>query len=440
LHHQPIITVLEEEQQDIIKKDPYSSLRFAEFRWYLSMRFLFTFGYQMQAVIIGYYIYQLTNSKLALAFAGLAEAFPAIGIALYGGYVADKSEKKRLMLLIFSTMWLCSVVLLLATSPSAHQYISAHTVLAIIYAMIFVIGLGRGFYGPTAFSIMARIIPRELYQNSSTWNSGTFQFASVVAPLLGGALFAIFGITVTFTVVLSFITLALFAITFLNRHPAEYIPKESIYESLREGIRFYAKSRLLLGAQSLDLFSVLFGGVVAVLPVFAKDILKVGPSGFGMMCAADSVGAVLTMLVMTRYSPMGKPWRNLLIAVAGFGMSIICFGLSQNFYLSLFFLFTLGAFDSVSMVIRSTIMQLLTPDKMRGRVSAVNSMFINSSNEIGKFESGVAAQLMGTITSVMFGGGMTLAIVTITWLKTKKLVPLTTSELHSPAPEEIAVE
>jgi MFS family permease len=396
------------------------------------MRFFFTFAYQMQAVIIGYYVYKLTGLKSALGFIGLAEAVPAIGIALYGGYVADKSEKKRLMLIIFSAMWVASLVLLLVTSTWAKQYISGGVELFFIYFMIFIVGLGRGFYGPTAFSIMAKIIPRDLYPNSSIWNSGTWQFASVVGPMVGGFLLHWAGVTVTFSVILVFISISLVSILFLNKHPAQYIAKESLKESLKEGWNFYLKSRMLMGAQTLDLFAVLFGGVVAVLPVFALDILKVGDWGFGMMRAADSVGAVIMMFILTRYSPMGKPWRNLLIAVAGFGLSIIAFGLSRNFYLSLFFLFTLGAFDSISMVIRSTIMQVLIPDNMRGRVSAVNSMFINSSNEIGAFESGMAAQYMGTVPSVLFGGTMTLLIVTITWLNTKKLVPMKMEEIHAP--------
>ena len=194
---------------------------------------------------------------------------------------------------------------------------------------------------------------------------------------------------------------------------------------------------MLIWAMSLDLFSVFFGGAVALLPVFANDILKVGSEGLGIMRATSSLGAVLTMLAMARFSPMGKPWRNLLIAVTGFGLSIICFGLSRSFYLSLLFLFTEGAFDSVSVIIRGTIMQLLTPDNMRGRVSAVNSMFIGSSNEIGAFESGTAARIMGTIPSVLFGGSMTIIIVTITYLKTKKLIPLSLNQIQTP--EEAAV-
>lgn len=396
------------------------------------MRFFLTLGYTMQGVIIGYYIYQLTNDPLALAMIGLVEAIPSIGIALYGGYVADKSEKKGLLLKIFGVMWVCSVIMLLVTLPGIHQYINYHLALIIIYVMIFCIGLARGFYGPTAFSVMTHIIPRELYPNSSTWNSSTYQTAAVIGPMIGGVLYAYAGITPTFIVVVIFISIALFAITQLNRHEAEYIPKESIKDSLKEGISFVWNSRMMLGALSLDLFSVLFGGVVAVLPIFAKDILNVGASGFGLMRSIDSIGAVLTMLAMTRYSPMGKPWRNLLIAVVGFGVSIICFGLSKNFYWSLFFLFTLGAFDSISVLIRSTIMQVLTPDKMRGRVSAVNSMFIGSSNELGAAESGAMAKLLGAVPSVIVGGSITLGVVFTTWLKTKKLVPMTLNEINQP--------
>jgi MFS family permease len=420
-------------ESEQVKKSPYAALQYPEFRYYLSMRFFFTFAYQMQAVIIGYYIYQLTNSKFALGAIGLTEAVPSIGIALYGGYVADKSEKKRLMLLVFSGMLLCSTIMLMVTLPQARQYLTPSHILITLYVMIFFIGLGRGFYGPAAFSIMARIIPRELYPNSSTWNSGAWQSASVLGPLAGGVLYATQGISVTFAVIVFFIVISLVAIVCLKKHPAEFVPKESIYKSLSEGINFVFSSRMLLGALSLDLFSVFFGGVVAVLPVFAKDILNVGADGFGLMRAADSIGAIFMMLVMTKYPPMGKPWRNLLIAVAGFGLSIICFGLSHNFYLSLFFLFTLGAFDSISVIIRSTIMQVLTPDTMRGRVSAVNSMFIGSSNEIGAFESGVAAGLMGTVPSVLFGGCVTLGIVTFTYFKTKKLVPMQLNEIHAPA-------
>ena len=413
------------------KNDPYIALRFPEFRSYITMRFLFTFAYQIQAVVVGWYIYQLTKDPLSLGLIGLAEAVPSITVTLYGGYIADKSNKKTMLIWIMGTMFLCSSVLAAVTSAAALDSLSQGTIIATMYIMIFCIGLARGFYSPTAFSLMAQIIPKEHYANSSTWNSGAYQIGAIVGPAAGGLLYGFGGITSCFLVILSFIAMSLTSIVFfLKSYPAQFIPKESIYKSLEEGIRFVFKSRMLVGALSLDMFSVFFGGAVALMPIFAHDILKVGSEGLGLLRAAPALGAVVAMFIMAKYPPMNKPWRNLLFAVAGFGISIICFRLSRNFYLSLFILFFEGAFDSVSVIIRSTILQILTPDNMRGRVSAVNSMFIGSSNEIGAFESGATAKLMGTIPSVLFGGSMTLAIVFITWLKTKRLVPLSLKQIN----------
>ncbi|MBC8052907.1 MAG: MFS transporter [Sphingobacteriaceae bacterium] len=414
------------------KKDPYAALRFAEFRSFLGIRFFLTFAYQIQAVIVGWYIYQLTKDPFSLGLIGLAEAIPALGIALYGGYVADKSEKTILLKLILAWMFVCSLVLFLITLPSLAENVTQTTIIWVIYSMIFFIGIARGFMGPTVFSLMAQIIPREHYPNSSTWNSAGWQVASIAGPAFGGLVYAYQGISVTFFLILVFLIISFACTFFLKKRPPQFVPKESIYESLSEGIRFVFRSRMMLGAMSLDLFSVFFGGAVALIPVVASEVLHVGAEQFGMMRAAPAIGAVLTMLIMARHSPMGKPWRNLLLAVTGFGLSIIGYGLSTSFYLTLVFLFLEGVFDSVSVVIRSTIMQLLTPDDMRGRVSAVNSMFIGSSNEIGAFESGLTARLMGTVPAILFGGSMTLIIVSLTYLKTKKLVPLGLKEIHTP--------
>lgn len=420
---------MEDESVIPVKKDPFAALRYREFRSYMGMRFFFTFAYQMQAVIIGFHIYHLTKDPLALGLIGLSEAIPAIGIALYGGYVADKSEKRGLLLKIFFGVFICSLTMLVVTTKQMHAYVPTSYIVPIMYAMVFGIGLARGFFGPATFSLMAQILPKELYPNASTWSSSSWQLASILGPAVGGLIYGFYGITPTYIVIITFILISLVCIFFLKPHPPTFIPKESIAKSLREGINFVFKSKMMLGAMSLDLFSVFFGGAVALLPVFANDILKVGSEGLGFMRAAASSGAVITMLAMTRFSPMNKPWRNLLIAVTGFGLSIICYGLSKSFYLTLFFLFCEGAFDSVSVIIRSTIMQLLTPDQMRGRVSAVNSMFIGSSNEIGAFESGLTAKLMRVVPAVVFGGSMTIGIVFITYLKTKNLLPLTLSDI-----------
>ena len=416
------------------KPDSFAALRYPEFRSYLGMRFFFTFAYQMQAVIIGFYIYHLTHDPLALGFVGLCEAIPAISIALYGGYIADKSEKRGLLLKIFSGVLLCSVVMLVVTTKQMHGYVPTNYIVPIMYLMVFGIGIARGLFSPATFSLMAQIIPKKLYPNSSTWNSSSWQAASIAGPAIGGLTYAFFGITVTYIIIVVFILVALVCIFFLKPHEPTFIPKQSIVTSLTEGVKFVFKSKMMLGAMSLDLFSVFFGGAVALLPVFANDILKVGSDGLGYMRASASLGAVLTMLVMTRFSPMNKPWRNLIIAVIGFGASIICYGLSKSYYLTLVFLFMEGFFDSISVIIRSTIMQLLTPDEMRGRVSAVNSMFIGSSNEIGAFESGLTAKLMRTVPAVVFGGSMTIIIAGITYFKTRELTKLSLQEINDKQP------
>jgi len=416
--------------QFIDKKDPYAALRYKEFRSYLGLRFFFTLAYQMQAVIIGFHIYHLTKDPLALGLVGLCEAIPAISVALYGGYVADKSEKRGLLLKIFSGVFLCALVMLIVTADQMRSLIPVSYVVPVMYLMIFGVGLARGFFGPATFSLMAMIVPKKIYPNSSTWNSSSWQAASILGPAAGGLIYGFYGITVTYIVILTLIFISLVCVFFFKKHPPTYVPKDSIIKSLTEGVHFVFKNKMMLGAMSLDLFSVFFGGAVALLPVFANDILKVGPDGLGFMRAAASSGAVITMLAMTRFSPMNKPWRNLLIAVTGFGTSIICYGLSTSFYLTLVFLFMEGAFDSVSVIIRSTIMQLLTPDDMRGRVSAVNSMFIGSSNEIGAFESGLTAKLMRTVPAVVFGGSMTILVAGITYFKTKEMIPLSIDQIN----------
>jgi len=415
-----------------LNKDPFAALRYKDFRSYVGMRFFFTFAYQMQAVILGFYIYHLTKSAFALGLIGLSEAIPALGLGLFGGYLADKSEKRKMLLMVFSLVFFSSAVIFTVTLKDITGIIHQDWVARIIYVMVFCNGIARAFYGPAAFSVLAHSVPKELYPNSSTWSSSGFQIASIIGPAAGGLIYGFYGITAAYTVILIFLVIALICVFFLKKYPPIFVPKESIWKSLSEGLHFVFHNKMMISAMSLDLFSVFFGGAVALLPVFANEILKVGAEGLGIMRATSSTGAVLVMLAMARISPMGKPWRNLLIAVAGFGLSIIGFALSRNFYLSLLFLFAEGGFDSISVLIRGTIMQMLTPDHMRGRVSSVNQMFIGSSNEIGAFESGTAAKLLGTVPSVVFGGSMTLLIVIVTFFKTKKLVPLSLSQIHTP--------
>ncbi|MGN6637833.1 MAG: MFS transporter [Mucilaginibacter sp.] len=414
------------------KKDSFAALRYKDFRSYLGMRFFFTFAYQMQTTVLGFYIYELTHSKMALAWIGLSEAIPAVGLALYGGYIADKYEKRKMLLIIFVGVVLSSIVMYLVTLKSMSGHIHASWIVRILYAMIFCNGIARAFFGPTVFTIYTNSIPREIYPNGATWSSQCWQIASILGPFAGGFVYAFAGgISACFIVIIVFLLISLVLVYMLREYPAVFIPKENIWSSLREGLQFVFKTKMMVSAMTLDLFSVFFGGVVALLPVYALDILHVGSEGLGIMRMASSLGAAITMIVMVRYSPLNKPWRNLLIAVTGFGLCIIGFGLSRTFLLTLIFLFGQGAFDSISVIIRGTLVQLLTPEHMRGRVSAVNSMFIGSSNEIGDFESGVAAQLLGTVPAVLFGGTITMLVVIFTYFKTKSFLPLSVEDIHT---------
>jgi MFS family permease len=412
------------------KKDLFAALRYKDFRAYIGINFFFTFAYQMQTVVIGFYIFQLTKSVFALGILGLSEAIPAIGIALYGGYIADKSEKRKMLLWIYTGVFLSSAVLYCVTLKTTVYYLQTSWIVFVIDSMIFCNGLARAFFSPATFIVYAASIPEKHYPNGSTWNISVKRLAYILGPATGGIIYGFTGITVAFYVILLSILISLAMVYFLKEYPATFLPKEPMWASLREGIKFVFHNKMMIGAMSLDLFSVFFGGVIALLPAFAHDILKTGPEGLGMMRAVFSLGSVVTLLLTSRYSPMNRPWRNLLIAASGFGVAIICFGLSRNFYLSLFFLFIQGSFDSISVIIRSTLMQLLTPDTMRGRVSALSSMFIGSSNELGDFESGMAAGLLGTVPAVLFGGCVTLTVVTVTYFKTKKLLPLTLEEIR----------
>lgn len=413
----------------MLKKQPYIALSYPEFRFFLSMRFFLTLAYQVQAVIIGWYVYSITKNPLSLGLIGLAEALPAICIALYSGYIADKADRTMLLRFALGVMLAASAVLYVITLPQIAAHFGTQKLVLIIYVIIFIIGLARGFYAPAAFSLMSMIIKREHYANSSTWNSSIWQTASIIGPALGGLMYGFAGLNHSFIMVILFLVLSMICAFFIKKRPPVFVPSTNIYESLSEGLKFVFKNKIIVGALSLDLFSVFFGGAVALIPVVAREILNVGAQEFGFMRAAPAIGAVVTMFAMTRFSPMNKPWRNLLIAITGFGICIIGFGFSRSYYLSIIFLVLEGSFDSVSVIIRSTLLQMLTPDEMRGRVSAVNSMFIGSSNEIGQFESGLTARLMGTVTSIFFGGCVTLSVVGITYLKTKGFVNKSLDEL-----------
>jgi len=397
------------------KKDPYAALRIKEFNIFLLVRFVLVFGWSMQFIVIEWEVYSLTKDPLSLGIIGLMEIIPALTMALFAGHIVDQSEKRNLLAICIAAFSLISFGLFLLTWPKVVADWSTNTILYSIYALVFFGGFLRSFFGPTIFSLVALIVPKKIYPNAATWNSSTWQMASVLGPATGGLLISDIGVHWTLCFIFGLVLFSLLLLFQVKKKPI-LNPKigEPVMQSLKEGVRFVFKTKAILGALTLDMIAVLFGGAVALLPIFAQDILKVGSEGFGVLRAAPAVGAFLTMLI-TAYLPISKnAGMKLLGAVFGFGTCIIVFGLSSVFGVSVVALFFSGVTDGVSMVIRQTILQLKTPDHMRGRVASVNSMFVGSSNELGAFESGLTAKLMGTVTAVVFGGTMTLITVLTT--------------------------
>ena len=397
------------------KKDPYAALRFKEFRIFLLVRFVLVFGWSMQFIVIEWQVYSITKDPWSLALIGAFEFIPAFAMALFAGHIVDQKEKRNLLALCIAAFSLISLGLFFLTWPIMVSEWHTNTVLYCIYALVFFGGFLRSFFGPTIFSLIALIVPKKLYPNAATWSSSTWQMATVLGPATAGILISQIGVHWSLCIVFALVILSLTLLFMIKKKPI-LNPKlgEPILQSLKEGVRFVFKTKAILGAITLDMVAVLFGGAVALLPIYAQDILKVGAEGFGVLRAAPAVGAFLTMLI-TAYIPISKnAGLKLLGAIFGFGISIIVFGLSSVFWISVLALFFYGVTDGVSMVIRQTILQLKTPDNMRGRVSSVNSMFVGSSNELGAFESGLTAKIMGTVTAVVFGGSMTLITVLTT--------------------------
>ena len=400
------------------KNDPYAALRYREFRTFLTVRFAFVFARTMQFIVIEWEVYNLTKDPLSLGIIGLMEVIPAVSLALFAGHIVDQKEKRDLLLKCLLGFSVISIGLFLLTWPRVIEGVSKNVILYSIYFLVFLGGIVRAFLGPTNFSLFALIVPKKVYPNAATWNSSVWQMGAVLGPALAG--FSIHWIGVHWSMCLIF-GFSLAALFFLLQIPEKPILNpnigEPVMKSLKEGIKFVRDTKIILGAIALDMVAVLFGGAVALLPVYAQDILKVGPEGFGVLRAAPAVGAVIIMFTSAYYPLNKQAGLKLLAAIFGFGLSIIIFGLSTWFWLSVFALFLSGVTDGISMIIRQTILQLRTPDHMRGRVSSVNSMFVGSSNELGAFESGVTAKLMGTVTAVVFGGSMTLVTVLFTgWI------------------------
>ncbi len=404
------------------KNDPFASMRIPEYRNLMMGRFLFIMGLRMMGTLVGWWVYELTNEPFAIGLIGLSEVIPAVSLSLYAGHVIDISEKRKLLLRGVSLYLGCAILLLFLSTSFTTSQLSNHWIAFSIYVIIFLTGIIRSFTGPTFGTMVASIVPKNILQNATTWNQGIWLSASVTGHATVGFLIAGLGHTGSLTIICTLVAIGFGCMYQIKPKPPLNEPGEKkTLDSVKEGLRFVFTTKEVLGALSLDLFAVLFGGAVAMIPVFAKDILKVGPIGFGWLNAASDIGSILIVILLTIYPLRNRQGKKLLYAVGGFGICIIIFALSKIFWLSFVVLLLSGILDGISVVVRGTILQLKTPDNMRGRVMSVNSMFINSSNELGQFESGVAAKLMGVIPSVVFGGCMTLLVVAGTWIKAPSL-------------------
>jgi len=388
----------------------FAVIHVKNFRFYLFYRNFMTMAALMQSVIVGWQVYDLTHNVLWLGFIGLVEVIPQVSISLFAGHYIDIWNRRKIINYTTLLLILGSLILLIYSTNAA--YFSARFGVFPIFITIFLTGLARGIISPAQVALLGQLVPRNLYANAATWNSANWQVAAVMGPAIGGLIYGFWGIIPAYSLVLGLNVLSFFMIMLLKVDKHEVIETaEGVFTRIRSGIDFVFKTPELLGAFTLDMFAVLFGGAVAMLPVFASDILLVGPQGLGLLRACPAIGATLMAFVLMFRPPMKDTGKMLFLSVIGFGICMIGFGLSTSFLLSGFILILSGAFDNISVVIRGTILQLYTPDDMRGRVASVNSIFIGSSNELGAFESGVTAKLMGLVPSVVFGGFMTLAVV-----------------------------
>lgn len=394
-------------------KDPFAALRIKDFTVYLSARFFLSLGVQIQSVVVGIQIYKLTHDAYQIGMIGLAEAVPFIAFSLIGGNVADTVRRKKILL--WSTLFLLVASWALFTITSSGEVLK-ETGTWPIFGIIFCTGIARGFLSPVFPAYMSQLVPRSLYANATTWQSNAWHTTAVLGPAIGGILIGWISTLFAYGTSSTLITFAFLLMFFVTDHPLPPREKigESIFTRLTAGFRFVFSNQIMLGALTLDLFAVLFGGAVAMIPVFADQVLHAGKDAdfvTGLLRSAPAAGAILMGLLMAKYPPTKKAGRNLIGAVIGFGLCMVAFALSKNVWLSFGVLLLSGVFDNVSVIIRHTILQLYTPDDMRGRVAAVNGVFIGSSNEIGEYESGVAARYMGNVPSVIFGGCMTIVVV-----------------------------
>jgi len=390
--------------------EAFAVVRVRNFRLFLIYRVFMTMAALMQSVIVGWQIYDITRNVLWLGFIGLVEVIPQVTVSLFAGHYSDIWNRHKIIKFTSLLLILGAVILLIYSADSS--YFSSRYGIYPLFVTIFLTGLSRGIISPAQVALMGQLVPRTLYANAATWNSANWQLAAVIGPAIGGMVYGFAGIVPAYGLVLLLYSLSFFLLLLIRVDMHEVnLTGEGVFTRIRSGISFVFQTPELLGAFTLDMFAVLFGGAVALLPVFASDILLIGPEGLGILRACPAIGAIIMAIALMFRPPVKDTGRVLFAAVLGFGICMIGFAFSRSYMLSCLLLILSGAFDNVSVVIRGTILQLFTPDHMRGRVASVNSIFIGSSNELGAFESGVAAKIMGLVPSVVFGGCMTLAVV-----------------------------
>lgn len=406
----------------MISLSPLKTLENKEFRNLLTGRFFIVLAFRMLATLLGWWVYQLTKDPFSIGLIGLSEVIPAVSCALYAGHVIDTKEKKRLLLICNYVYVFLIALLLIPAFYNVELHFSGHEITYYIYAVIFFTGIARAFIGPIVPSMIPKIVDKVNLPSAITLNQATFLTSSVCGHAAGGFLIGFFGVKYTLIVIISLITVAsLFFWQLKEQHSENKKQNLKIVESMKEGVSYILKTKEILGALCLDMFAVLFGGAVALIPVFATDILKSGAEGFGLLNAASDIGSMIIIATLAIVPLRKNQGKILLVAVAGFGLCIIGFGLSQYYWLSFFFLVLSGMLDGISVVIRGTVVQLKTPDHIRGRVLSVNSIFIMSSNEMGQFESGLMAKLLGVVQSVVIGGSLTVLIAILVGSSNKKL-------------------
>lgn len=391
----------------------FDALKVKPFLHFVLARFFLIFSVQMQNLILSWMVYDITKDPLSLGLIGIAEIIPFLSVVLFAGNMADKFSRKKM---VFRSTLLITTSSIFLYYLSVHQHeIASDILLTCYYSIVVIIGFARGFFGPASQAMVPNLVPAKVFANATTWNTTAFHIASVIGPGIGGLLFGYGGASISMPAIV-FLQVISLLLYFSLKYTQVYAENknEPVLLRLAGGIKFVFSNQVIVNSLSLDLFAVLFGGATALLPVFAAEVYHCGAQGLGILRSAPAAGAVL-MAVILMWKPPGKGAGKILLgSVAMFGVCMIVFALSKNFYLSLIVLALSGAVDNVSVVIRQTLVQMNTPDEMRGRVASVNSVFISLSNEIGSFESGLAAKLFGLVPSVIYGGLATIGVVGIT--------------------------